>query len=154
MNNKKSVILGILIIIVVCLITTGCMFYNLLDKQGFKQHFGALGYTISETEEAKYESKSYVVASKSDVPFKIEHYEFEKEVDAKKIYKKFKDTIADYITSDTQNLETTGAVFAKIVAKGEKDYIIISRVKNTIIFIDATAEYQNEIDKLLTDIKY
>lgn len=152
--KNKSVILGVLIIVVVCLVTTGCMFYNLLETQEFKDHFGALGYTTSETEEALYESKTYVVASKSDVPFKIEYYEFEEEIDAKKIYKKYKDTIANYITSDSKNNETTGAVFAKIVAKSEKEYIVISRVKNTLIFVAGTVDYQQEIDNLLEDIQY
>ena len=46
MKNNKSIILGILIIILVCIITVGCGFYNLLKPKDFKEHFGALGYTI------------------------------------------------------------------------------------------------------------
>lgn len=151
--KNKSVILGILIIVVVSL-ATGCGFYNLLDTQEFKEHFGALGYTTTDTEEGLYESKTYVVATKDDMPFKIEYYEFEDDVEAKKVYKKFKDSIADYITSDSKNLETTGAVFSKTVADSEKEYIVMSRVKNTVIFIAGTQEFKAEIDNLLEDIKY
>lgn len=152
--KNKSVILGIIIIVVVSLLTTGCIFYNVLNTEEFKQHFGALGYTTSDTETGLYESKTYVVASKSDVPFKIEYYEFEDEVEAKKVYKKYYDSIEKYITSDSQNLETTGAVFARTTAESEKEYIVFSRVKNTLIFIAGTTEFKGEINKLLEDIKY
>ena len=45
--NKKSILLGILILITVFL-TTGCIFYNLLDSKDFKDQFTAIGYTINE----------------------------------------------------------------------------------------------------------
>lgn len=151
--KNKSVLLGILIIVVV-IFATGCGFYNLLDASEFKEHFGALGYTISDEEEGKYESQTYLVASKDDVPFKIEYYEFDEEIEAKKVYTKYYDNISEYITSDSKNNNTTGAVFAKTVAVSEKEYIIISRVKNTLIFINGTNDYAKEIDKLLEDIKY
>lgn len=151
--KNKSVLLGIIIVVVVAF-ATGCGFYNLVEAQEFKDHFGALGYTISENEEPKYETDTYIVASKTDVPYKIEYYEFAEEIEAKKIYVKYKDSIADYITSDSQNQETTGAFFAKTVAVSDNEYIIISRVKNTLIFIAGTKDYTNEIDQLLEDIKY
>ena len=152
--KNKSIILGIVIIVLVCIITTGCMFYNVVDKDEFSKHFKDLGYTISDKEEAKYETDTYLVASKSDVPFKIEYYEFENEVDAKKVYEKYKDSIVDYITTDSNNQETKGAVFTKTVAVSTDEYIVISRVKNTLIFIAGTNEYKNNIDTLLKDIKY
>lgn len=151
--NKNSVILGIVIVIVVVLLT-GCGFYNLVDATEFKQHFGALGYTTSDKEEPKYENDIYLVATKEDVPYKIEYYEFEEELEAKKTYKKYIDSIVDYITSNSKNNETTGAVMSKMVAESEKEYIVISRVKNTLIFISGTKEYKNEINTLLEDIKY
>ncbi len=152
--KNKSVILGILIIVVVSIITTGCVFYNVLDTEEFKEHFGALGYTTNDTEKGLYESKTYVVASKDDVPYKIEYYEFNDEVEAKKVYKKYKDSIADYITSESKNLETTGAVYTRTIAESDKEYIAICRVKNTLIFIAGTQEFQTEIEKLLDDIRY
>lgn len=151
--KKKILFLGILVTSVLFL-ATGCMFYNLMKSEDFKNHYTALGYTISENETGKYESKNYLVASKDDVPFKIEYYEFEKEVDAKKVYEKYKKDIVSYITSDSKNHETSGAVFSKTVATSEKEYLVISRVKNTLIFIAGTIDYKTEIDKLVEDVKY
>lgn len=154
MKSNKSIILGIVIILVVIFITTGCGFYNLVEAGEFKDHFGALGYSVSETETPIYEADTYLVATKSDVPFKIEYYEFDEEVEAKKVYKKYTDNTAHYITSDSKNTETTGAVFTKFVAVSTKEYIVVSRVKNTLIFIAGTNEYANEINELLKNIDY
>ncbi len=151
--KNKSVLFGLLIIVLVSF-ATGCVFYNVVDTEEFKNHFGALGYNVSDTEKGKYESDTYLVATKDDVPFKVEYYEFKDENEAKKAYKKYYDSIVEYITSDSENKETTGAVFSKTTAVSEKEYIIISRVKNTLIFIAGTNEYSEEIDKLLEDIKY
>ncbi len=151
--NRKSVALGIIIILIVIL-ATGCGFYNLLKPEDFKKEFSDAGFTISENEESEYESDSYLVARKSEVPYEILYYSFKNEVEAKKVYEKYKKNIVKYITTDSQNKETTGAVFSKTVAVSTDEYIVISRVKNTVIFIAGTNEYSKEIDKLLEDVKY
>ena len=152
--NKKSIILGVIMILSV-LLTTGCLFYNVLEPKDFKDHFTALGYTISDSETPKYDTgKTYLVASKEDVPYKVEYYEFDTEINAKKVYEKYKKSIVEYITSDSQNHETTGAVFSKTDANSEKEYIVISRVKNTLIFVAGTQDYKTDIDNLLEEVKY
>lgn len=153
MNSKKSIILGIVLFIVVLLLT-GCMFYNLLKTNDFKEHFGALGYTIESATSEEFKPDSYLVASKEDVPYKIEYYEFNNEIDAKKAYEKYKKNIVKYITTDSKNKETTGAVFSKTVVNSTDEHLIISRVKNTLIFIAGTQDYAKEIDTLVEDIKY
>ena len=151
--KNKSMIIGILMIVVVCLITTGC-FYKTLNKEEFSEHFTALGYTINDKAEAKYEAPTYLVASKNDVPYKFEYYEFDTEVDAKKVYEKYKKSIGDYITTDSKNEERSNVAFSKTTAVSDNEYIIISRVKKTLIFIATTKEYQSEVDKVLEEIKY
>ncbi len=151
--KNKSVILGLLIIILVSF-ATGCVFYNVVDAEDFQSHFAALGYSVSNDEEGKYSADTYLVATKDDVPFKIEYYEFADETEAQKVYKKYCDNIVEYITTDSKNKETTGAVFSKTIAVSTDEYIVISRVKNTLIFIAGTNEYSGEIDKLLEDIEY
>ncbi len=152
-DSKKSIIIGLLIIIGVCFLVTGCGFKS-INTEEFKNHFSALGYTINENEKGPYESKTYSVATKEDVPFKIEYYEFDDEVEAQKVYKNYKESIVNYITSDSKDQQTTGAVITKYVATSEKEYIVISRVKKTLIFINGTVEQKDTIDKLLKDINY
>ena len=152
--KNKSVLVGLVGIVLICVITTGCIFYNVLNASEFKEHFEDLGFTISDSEEGKYESETYYVASSEDKTYKVEYYAFDTEVNAKKAYQNFKENIASYITSTSQNHETSGAVFTKIVAKSDNEYIVISRVKNTLIFIAGTNDVSDDIDKILEDIRY
>ena len=154
MLKNKSVLLGIVIIVIVVLAATGCAFYNLLKPEDFRNQFGALGYTISDDKTGEYAAKTYLEASKEDVPFVISYYEFEKEVDAQKTYQNYKKNIVNYITTNSENKETTGAVKSKTVAISEGEYIVISRVKNTLIFIAGTKDYQKQIDKILENLQY
>ncbi len=152
--KDKSVILGIVIIIIVIFATTGCIFYHVEKPEDFKKTFGDAGYTIVDTNNGKYESKVYLEATKEDIPFVISYYEFDTEVEAQKAYKKYTLDIVSYITSDSSNTENTGAVFSKTVAVSQNEYIVISRVKNTLIFIPGLKEYKNDIDTILKSIKY
>lgn len=152
--KKHSIIIGIIGIILVCVITTGCIFYNLVDAKEFKSHFEDLGYTITSNKDDIYNSTTYYVASKEDSTYDIEYYEFKDETDAKKAYQNFKENISNFITSEAQNQETTGAVFSKIVSVSEKEYLVFSRVKNTLIVIKGTNDVSEEINNLLEEIRY
>lgn len=151
--NKKSVIFGILIILVTCL-TTGCLFYNYLEPADFKDQFSARGYTVNKVDKADYEAKYISKATKEDVPFEVIYYQFDNEADAKKAYKNYKTNLSNVITSDSKDTESNGAVLSKYVCKSEKEYIIISRVKDSLIYINGTVDYQNDIDEILEDIQY
>ncbi len=152
--KKHSIIIGIIGIILVCVITTGCIFYNLVDAKEFKSHFEDLGYTITSNKDDDYNSTTYYAASKEDSTYDIEYYEFKDETDAKKAYQNFKENISNFITSEAKNQETTGAVFSKIVSVSEKEYLVFSRVKNTLIVIKGTNDVSDEINSLLEEIRY
>lgn len=151
--NKKSIVLGLLIIVVSCL-TTGCLFYNYLEPGDFKDQFSARGYTVTKVDEADYEAKYISKATKEDVPYEVLYYQFDNEKDAKKAYKDYKDNLSNLITTNSKDTESNGAVLSKYVCKSENEYIIISRVKDTLIFINTTKDYQNEVDEILEDIQY
>ena len=151
--NKKSILLGIVIIFVTCL-TTGCIFYNYLEPKDFKEQFSARGYTVEKIEKADYEAEYISKATKEDVPYEVLYYEFATESDAKKAYKGYKNNLSNVITSDSKDVESKSSVLSKYVCKSDNEYIIISRVKNSLIYISSTIEYESEINDILDDIKY
>lgn len=151
--NKKSVLLGVLLIVVTCL-TTGCLFYNYLEPTDFKEQFSARGYTVEQIESADYEADYISKATKEDVPFEVIYYQFGNESDAKSAYKGYKENLKNVITSDSNDKESKSAVLSKYECKTDNEYIIISRVKDTLIYISSTVDYQDQIDEILKDIKY
>ncbi len=154
MMKNKSIIVGLVGVLLICLITTGCLFRKPLDKDEFKSHFEDLKYSVIEGDNARYEAEAYYIARKEDVAFEVEYYNFKNETEAKKAYQDYKSNITDFITAKAENNETTGSTFSKIVTESENEYIVVSRVKNTIIFILGTPENSEDIDTILKDIKY
>ena len=153
MTQNKGIFIGISIIISVLLVV-GCTNHKALDKDSFKREFGAIGYTVNNTCEKDYDSKEFLCATKNDVPFKVYFYEFENDNEAETIYEKYKSNISNFITTTSENKETKGSYFVKTVAISEDEYIVISKLKNTLIFIAGTKDYSNEINKILENIHY
>ena len=71
-----------------------------------------------------------------------------------KAYKDYKNNLGNVITSDSKDVESKSSVLSKYVCKSDNEYIIISRVKNSLIYISTTIEYESEINDILDDIKY
>ena len=157
-NERVGIILGVFIIVIVIIATTaGCGFYNVLNADDFQKEWGAIGYTVTsdvESEYKDYKITKYMEASKDDVPFTISFYELDDEKEAQKLYKTYKDNLANYLTTSSKNKETTGAVFAKTVAVSDNEYIVISRVKNTIIFIPGLKDFKTTINDMLDHVQY
>ena len=151
--NKKSILLGLIIIVVTCL-TTGCLFYNYLEPNDFKEQFSARGYTVEKIDKADYEADYISKATKEDVPYEVLYYQFESESDAKKAYKSYKENLSNIITSDSSDVESKSSVLSKYECKSDNEYIIISRVKDTLIYVSTTVEYEKELDDILEDIRY
>lgn len=144
--QNKSILLGIFIFIIVIIITTGCTNHKALSKTDFQKQFGALGYTVSEEE-------NHLSATKEDIPGKFEYYEYDDENSAIKEYNAFKKKNFEYL-KDENTKEEKGHDFSKDIIKSDDTYLIISRVKNTIITLKTSVDYENIVNKVLQDINY
>lgn len=151
--NKKSVLLGIVIIFVTCL-TTGCIFYNYLEPSDFKDQFSARGYTVEKTEQENTKATYISKATKEDVPYEVYYYQYKSESDAKEAYKEFKKNLSNIITSDSKDTESKSSVLSKYICKSDNEYIVISRVKDTLIYVSTTVEYEKSVNEILEDLEY
>ena len=151
--NKKSVILGIVIVLVTCL-TTGCLFYNYLEPTDFKDQFSARGYKVEKTSQENSKAEYISKATKDDVPYEVYYYQYKNEKDAKAAYKEFKNNLSSIITSDSKDTEAKSSVLSKYICKSDKEYIVISRVKDTLIYVSTTVDYEKSVNEILEDLKY
>lgn len=143
-----------LTLIIICFIATGCIIKKPITGEAFKKQFAALGYEVIEDQDANYRSNKFMKATKEDVPFEVLFYEFDSEIDSKKTYEKYKSNIINYVTSNTTNTETTSAVFSKMVVESQKEYIIISRIKNTLVFVNSSIDFKDEVLSVIKNIHY
>ena len=156
MKNKKLIfiLIGIVLVGVAAIFLMFKLFDNSMTPEEFKNHLAALGYEVTEQTSPVDNTLTYMVATKSDVTYNVEYFDFKNEVEAKKYYKSLKKNLINYITSTTQDSETNGNIFSKQISISETDYVVISRIKKTLIFIDGTSDFQSDIESLLKKLKY
>lgn len=149
---KKKIL--ILIIMLLTILTTGCMTRESLKANEFKINLEKRGFTVLDKTSTKSNQsiKSYYIATNNKKTYSIEYYELDNEMDAQGIYLKYKESmIATGAQVSTEiNLGNT----SKYVDNYNGRYRVASRISNTVIWVDAKVEYQEEIKNLLKEIGY
>ena len=149
---KKKLL--ILLILILTLMTTGCMTRDKLSPHDFKLILEKRGFVVSDKTLTQSNQKitSYYIATNSEKKYNVEHYEINNEMTAQGIYLKYKETM---ITTGAQvSTEVNLGNSEKYVDNYNGKYRVASRVANTIIWVDANIEYQEEIKTLLKELGY
>ena len=143
-----------LLVISLAILTTGCMTREKLTPYEFKANLEKKGFIVSDQTLTKSDQTitSYYVATTSEQKYNIEYYELNNEMTAQGIYLKYKEQM---ITTGAQvSTEVNLGNSEKYVDNYNGKYRVASRVANTVIWIDANIEYQEEIKSLLREIGY
>ena len=143
-----------LLVISWAILTTGCMTREKLTPYDFKLNLEKRGFVVSDKTLTQSNQKitSYYVATNSEKKYEIEYYELNNEMTAQGIYLKYKEQM---ITTGAQvSTEVNLGNSEKYVDNYNGKYRVASRVANTVIWIDANIEYQEEIKSLLREIGY
>jgi len=123
-------------------------FRNKMSQKG-------LEITDANSQFAQYSfiKQVYIAGNKSE-SYQIEFYEFDNESYATGFYNnnasKFQETKGN-VAAETN---FSGKNYAKYTLSSNNQYMVISRVNNTVIYIDADSSYKNEIENILKEIDY
>ena len=125
-----------------------------LTPHDFKLNLEKRGFVVSDKTLTQSNQKitSYYIATNSEKKYNVEYYELNNEMTAQGIYLKYKETM---ITTGAQvSTEVNLGNSEKYVDNYNGKYRVASRVANTIIWVDANIEYQEEIKTLLKELGY
>lgn len=143
-----------LALIVISILTTGCMTREVLKANDFKTNLEKRGFTVlDKTSTQRNQSiKSYYIATNSKKTYSIEYYELDNEMSSQGIYLKYKESMI--ATGAQVSTEINLGNSSKYVDNYNGKYRVASRISNTVIWVDAKVEYQEEIKALLKEIGY
>ncbi|MBP3920364.1 MAG: hypothetical protein J6D28_02245 [Bacilli bacterium] len=154
MKNYKKIILGLLtLIITICL--TGCGNKTKLTAESFKTKMEENNYKVEEATNqfAKYNyvKKVYIALNEN---YQIEYYELENEEKAKTFYNNNKGIFEK--SKENGYSQTNGEFgnYAKYTLKTAGKYKVVSRIDNTVIYLNADEQYKKEIKEILKTIGY
>ena len=110
------------------------------------------GKTLNKifTENPKIES-SYL-ATTADGRYYLEFYSFDGEISAQAFYAKKQVEFAS--TGSQAYTEINLGNYSKYTITYHDNYGVISRISNTIIYVNANKEYSDEIKNLLKELNY
>ena len=164
---KKSVIILIVSLsIATLLIGVGIaiLFINLnkekvpMSAEGFASTMTQKGYIVQSSKQQfaayDYVEKSYISAPQ-DLSYKVEFYELTNEEYAKAFYENnkaiFEDSKSGIVTS---SLNLNGKNYSKYTLSSGGKYKVVSRVANTVIFLNVDDNHKDSVNKLLDEFGY
>lgn len=154
MNMKKKLLLVILLITTIFI--TGCTTKESLEASNFKKIMEKKGFSVADQTSNVISQNSAVEisynAETSDKRYSIEYYAFDGEVSAQGFYAKKQAELG--ATGSQATTELNVGNYSKYTMIYNGKFAAISRVSNTVVYVNADNNYAEEIKTLLKEIGY
>lgn len=154
--SKKN-IFTIIIISLLLVIPTGCeVKKEAIDNAQFVSIVTDNEYTITDVTDqyAMYDFISSVsVAISKDKTYQIEFYTLDSEENAKKMYESNKNNFEENKNNKDVELDVNTTTYSSYSVTGD-NYRYISRIANTLIYVDTTKEYKDEVKNIIKRLGY
>ena len=163
---KKSIKVLIIALVVFALlmgIAFIALFVNLnkektaITSSEFKNAMEAKGYYVSDAlsqfSEYNYVTSAYV-AIDNTYSYKIEFYTLSDESYATLFYDNNKTIFENSASNASAKTDVTLKNSAKYTLSSNNKYMVVSRIANTVIFVNVDSQYKDTIQKLLKEFDY
>ena len=97
---------------------------------------------------------SVAVASPSDLSYQIQFFTFLDESYAQKFYETNKSTFSRLASSDSPSVRTSGTGFDKFTVTNSNEFMEVSRIQNTCIYLKVDKAYKDDVKKALKSLGY
>lgn len=163
MGKAKKIIIGTAIILLIAIVI-GIGVIQLLNREKeaitaseFVSSIQSRGYITqdikSQFEEYDYIKEAYI-ASTRDYSYQLEFYELLDENYATMFYNTNKSIFESYKDNSSVETNLDGKNYSKYTLKVNEQYMLLSKIDNTVIYLKVDSENKNSINKLLKEIGY
>lgn len=156
MKKVSAIVLAVVMVLsLFCL--TGCSPKVSLTAEDFKTTMEAKGFTVKDVSEQVAENpqitKAYVAIS-GDEQYQIEFYETDTAETAQRLYAGNKVIFEESASGASSNSSASAANYNSFKMTADGYYKVLSRIDNTLIYVNAPKEYKDEIKTVLDEIGY
>ncbi len=150
---KKKIILILLIII---FLITGCTTKESMHYDTFVKTMEARNFKIVDMTSIAIQSNKGVeycyYATNYDERYTIEYYSFDSEMSAQAFYAQKQ---VEFTSTGAQaSTELNSGNYSKYAQTFKGKYGVVSRVSNTVVYLNVNSDYSQEVKELLKDIGY
>lgn len=136
---------------------TGCTNKVAITSSDFKTKMEKEGYTIQEVtnqfDDYNYVSKAYIALS-SDSKYQIEFYKLSDSDNASSFFNNNKATFENSKSSSASETSISGGNYAKYTLTTNGQFKVLSRIDNTVIYLNVPDSYKSTIKEVLKKIGY
>ena len=159
---KKSVMIIIAILLLIIVIVAA-VFFNLnkekksITASDFYNIMKDKGYIVSNANEQfseyNYIKQVYLAADK-DYKYQIEFYEISDNTNAVNFYENNKLIFESSKGDSSSYTDVSFKNYSKYTLSTDGKYKVLSRVNNTVIYLDVKNEYKNDVNKIIKELGY
>lgn len=157
MKKKRRIRLMIGLIIMICIITALFNRKTAITAEKFKTTMEAKGFTVTDVtnqfaSHGDYVTKAYI--AQDDENYQIEFYELSNLENATNFYHTNKKNfeLQEANASKIHTIDRKKSAIYSIIANGRYKYL--SRIDNTVIYIDESTSYQTSIQSVIKKLGY
>lgn len=153
--NKNKVLLGIVCLLVLFTLT-GCFNKTAITKYGFVTKAESNDYEIFDVSEqyASYDFVETATIAKKSNDWQVEFYELDDDESAIGMFNENK-TIFEQQKESVNNESTTSANnYVTYTLITNNNYMYLSQVDNTLLYINVQKEYKAEVQKFVEALGY
>jgi len=155
----KKKILFSFIVLFLLLFVTGCTDKTAITAVNFQDKMEKKGYTIYDVTD-QYSSYGYIVkvliAMNEDNSYQLEFYSIDNEEHAKSVFNTNKTTFEEIQENSSSKAYSYVSVgnHSKYTLSAEGRFMAVSRIDDTIIYLDVDKEYTKEVKSILKELGY
>lgn len=161
MNKRKTIIIVIIIWIIAALmigiVAVTSKAKTPISSIGFATTMSSKGYKITDASDqlAQYEyvTKVYIAGNKS-TNYQIEFYELSDDTMAKSFFNQNKTKFENQKESASAETNVKGKNYSKYTLSTGNKYKVLSRIDNTVIYLDVYDSYEEEVKNILGELGY
>ena len=159
---KKSIIIPLIAVAIIVTIV-GIIFINLnkektsITASDFYTTMSQKEYNVQDSSnqfsEYNYVKQAYIAVSKNN-SYQIEFYELEDDSYATQFYNNIKSIFES--SKGTNSVESNVELknYSKYTLSSNGKYMIVSRIDNTVIYVNVDNNYKDAVNSLLKDLGY
>lgn len=161
MNKRKTITIVIIIWIIVALLV-GVVALSSKSKPSisateFATKMKQNGYAITNASEqfAQYDYvKNVYIAGNENISYQIEFYELSNDTFAESFFEKNKAIFQSQKESASAETNLNGKNYSKYTLSTGNKYRAISRIDNTVVYLEVDSSYKNEVQNILNELGY
>ncbi len=136
---------------------TGCKEKTSINAEGFKSAMEAKGFAVADASEQfadVNEITCVYIALLGEGDHQIEFYELDSDDSARRLFAGNKNIFEQSITGNHAESSVSLANYDKYTLTNNGAFMLLSRIDNTLVYVNSPSEYKDEINSILKEIGY